>query len=379
MRIIGTIQGEKEAYRFSSFLKEEEIEYSCEPRTHEENTFTFWIMDENELEVASHWLEEFKKNPDDPRFETKDHPIDTQGVAEGRSESQETTSSYNKFSTQKKRWQRMPLTRLITLICIILFFWNVEQSKSSPQNVEVTGLETLTPLFIHLSYDAPPVFSYSVEFFKRYPVKTKEEFESVPEEAKKAYEQIAKTPVWGGLYRIMLEWPQTKEELAVPMFVKLREGEIWRLFTPCLMHGSFLHILFNMMWLWMLGAQLEERLKKWQYIVLAVIIGVVSNTVQYLMSGPFFIGYSGIVCGLAGFIWMRQRRAPWEGYPLQKGSSIFLGVFVIGMWGLQIISFILSRFHLTEFSMNIANSAHIAGAITGMVLGSMSLFAKDTA
>ena len=376
MRVIGTIEGEKEAYRFSSFLKEEEIEYSCEPQTAKENTFTFWIMDENELEGASHWLEEFKKNPEDPRFETKAHPIDTQGVAEDRTEGQE-TPSYQRRPSQKKRWRRMPLTRLISIACVILFFWNVEQSKALPQSIEATGFETLTPLFIDLSYDAPPVFSHSVDFFKRYPVKTKEEFERVPEEAKKAYEQVSKTPVWRGLYRIMLEWPQAKADLAASMFIKLREGEVWRLFTPCLMRGSFLHILFNMMWLWMLGAQLEERLKKWQYLVITVIIGVISNTVQYLMSGPFFIGYSGIVCGLAGFIWMRQRRAPWEGYPLQKGSSIFLGIFVIGMWGLQIVSFILTRFHLTEFSMNIANSAHVAGAVTGMILGSIPLFSKD--
>ena len=376
MRLIGTIQGEKEAYQFSSFLKEEEIEYSCEPDISEENTFRFWVMDEDQLEVASHWLEEFKKSPGDPRFETKAHPIDTQGVSAGQSEKRE--DFVRKIHTQKLRRQRMPLTRLMVVLCVILFFWNQQQSKALPQKSAEVGFETLTPLFIHLAYDAPSVLSQLVEFFKHYPMQTKEELEQAPEEAKEVYQKINTTPVWEGLYHVLLDWPQAKEELYAPMFIKLREGEVWRLFTPCLIHGSFLHILFNMMWLWMLGGQLEERLKKWQYLVITLIIGVVSNTVQYLMSGPFFIGYSGIVCGLVGFIWMRQRRAPWEGYPLPRSSTVFLGVFVLGMWSLQLISFVLLRFHLAEFSLNIANSAHIAGAISGMILGSIPLFSKES-
>ena len=34
--------------------------------------------------------------------------------------------------------------------------------------------------------------------------------------------------------------------------------------------------------------------------------------------------------GMAGFIWMRQRKAPWEGYPLHPSTFSFLGLFYFG-------------------------------------------------
>ena len=101
-------------------------------------------------------------------------------------------------------------------------------------------------------------------------------------------------------------------------FEKIRQGEVWRLFTPCLLHFDFLHILFNMAWLWILGKQIEERIHWKKLGLLILIVGIVSNTAQYLVSGPSFLGFSGIVVGMAGFIWMRQRNAPWEGYPLSR-------------------------------------------------------------
>ena len=44
----------------------------------------------------------------------------------------------------------------------------------------------------------------------------------------------------------------------IPLFEKIRQGELWRLFTPCILHRDFLHILFNMIWVWILVKQIEE-------------------------------------------------------------------------------------------------------------------------
>ena len=75
---------------------------------------------------------------------------------------------------------------------------------------------------------------------------------------------------------------------------------------------------------------------------------------------------------------MRQKKAPWEGYPLEQSTLIFLTVFVLGMAGIQITSFILLRFSIANFSINIANTAHIVGAITGIILGRIPFFSKGT-
>jgi len=376
MRLIGTLQGDKEAFKFYSFLQEEGIECSYEPISPGDESFQFWIAHEEEIEKAIHWLEEFKKNTEDPRFETKAHPIDTEGIAADEEERQERALQ----TRQARRFKRarMPLTRLIVILCALLFIWNGYQMADLAKKKSGARFFTLTPLFMTLSYDAPSSFALLVDFFANHPMETPEELDKLPKEARDAYHKIDTMPVWIGLYGIMLEWPESKQDLSAPMFVKLREGEVWRLFTPCFMHGGFLHILFNMLWLWMLGRQVEERIKKWQYLSITLIIGIVSNTMQYLMSGPLFIGYSGIICGLAGFILMRQRLAPWEGYPLQRGTIIFLTIFIFGMLALQVVSFILMRYQIANFPMNIANMAHISGAFTGVLLGRIPLFSKGT-
>jgi len=149
---------------------------------------------------------------------------------------------------------------------------------------------------------------------------------------------------------------------------------VWRTFTPSILHKGFLHILFNMLWLWILGRQVELRSGKGRYILITLILGIVSNTCQYIASGPFFLGYSGIITGLAGYIWMRQRVAPWEDYNLPRGTLLFLGIFIFGMLAFQIITFFLRKGGLGVFEVNIANTAHISGAIAGVVLGAIPRF-----
>jgi GlpG protein len=97
---------------------------------------------------------------------------------------------------------------------------------------------------------------------------------------------------------------------------------------------------------------------------------------QYLMSGPFFIGYSGIVTALAGFTWMRERIAPWEGYPLNRATILFLVLFIGAVFVLQAASFFIQIFSNQDFAPNIANTAHIAGAIIGAYLGKFKFFAQ---
>ncbi len=359
MRLIGTVEGEKEAFKFYSFLQGEKIECSYEPLSNKEGTYQFWIEYEDEVEMAAYWLEEFKKNPEDPRFDTKEHPIDTQGIAEEDSGDEKEPLPLRAIRLRQKIRPRMGLTRFIVLICALLYIWNGYQMADIAKEEKKPELYTLTPLMTELSYDIPTAENrqeLSKEIFSE--------------------DKIGNPAVWDGFYGVAIGWPASKSELDAPMFVQIREGELWRLITPVFLHGGFLHILFNMLWLWMLGRQVEERTKKWQYIAITLIIGIISNTFQYLMSGPLFIGYSGIICGLAGFIWMRQRRAPWEGYPLQKGTIAFLAIFIVGMMALQLVSFFLVRFQVADFSMNIANTAHITGAIVGIILGRIPLFSK---
>ena len=78
--------------------------------------------------------------------------------------------------------------------------------------------------------------------------------------------------------------------------------------------------------------------------------------------------------GMACFIWVRQKVAPWEGYPLPKAKILFLVVYVLAMLGLQIFSSSMELLGKATFSANIANTAHISGGITGAILGKIPYF-----
>jgi len=365
---------------FYSFLQGKGIGCRYEPlpsKNAEDKIFQFWVIDEDEVESAQRWLEEFRQNSKDPRFAVAARPIDTK---EGDSAPTQRKLRTLPILEAMKNYRRVgqghiPLTRFIMLICVLFFIWNTFQDNLNAKRMNDPSF-TLTPLFMYCAYDLPDPFLHVTNFFKRYAIKTTEDFDALPQEAKEEYRKIEATPVWGGLYDIILRWPESEWELQAPMFVKLREGQVWRLFTPCLLHGGFFHILFNMLWFWILGRQIEERVKVWQYLAITVIIGVVSNTLQYLVSGPLFCGYSGIVCGLMGFIWMRQRCAPWERYPLQRGVVILFASLVCGMLLLQSSSLLFSQFNIQGVVTNIANTAHIAGACTGIVLGRIPVFSR---
>ena len=156
---------------------------------------------------------------------------------------------------------------------------------------------------------------------------------------------------------------------------KIRDGEFWRLFTPCLMHNDILHILFNMLWLIVLGKQLEQRLGIRRYLLLVLLTGIFSNTCQYLMSGSDFLGFSGVLCAMLAFIWIRQKIAPWEGYPLERSTIAFMMVFILAMSIIQIGSFFLENQYQISISPGIANTAHLSGAFIGICMACLPCFA----
>jgi len=129
-----------------------------------------------------------------------------------------------------------------------------------------------------------------------------------------------------------------------------------------------------MLWLWILGKQLETRMTKLRYILFVVIVGIVTNILQYLMGGPYFLGFSGVIMGMIGFIWMRQKIAPWEGYPLPKAAILFISIYVVAMLGLQVFSFFSQAFGGMVLAPNIGNTAHISGAVIGIILGKIPFF-----
>ena len=76
------------------------------------------------------------------------------------------------------------------------------------------------------------------------------------------------------------------------------KGEIWRLITPLLLHGSILHIAFNMYALYTVGPGLERRYGAKSFIILYLIGGLWGNTASFLFSANPSLGASTAIFGL---------------------------------------------------------------------------------
>ena len=141
-------------------------------------------------------------------------------------------------------------------------------------------------------------------------------------------------------------------------------GEVWRLVTPSFMHSRrfFLHILFNMWWLNALGTLIEIRRGTLRLLGLVLITAVISNLSQYLWmerTDPgkphWFLGMSGVVYGLFGYIWMKGLYEPEQGMFMHPNN-----VNIMILWLVLCMTGVLGP---------IGNAAHFMGMVAGMTLG----------
>jgi rhomboid protease GluP len=80
----------------------------------------------------------------------------------------------------------------------------------------------------------------------------------------------------------------------------IQQGQLWRLFTPMLLHGSLLHIGFNMYALYALGPGLESFYGHRRFLLLYVLSGFAGNVFSFLFSPANSLGSSTAIFGLLG-------------------------------------------------------------------------------
>jgi len=140
-------------------------------------------------------------------------------------------------------------------------------------------------------------------------------------------------------------------------FPEIRAGQIWRLVTPIFLHGGLLHLVFNMVWLYQLGAKNEEQESSHYFAVMVLVMAISCNTAQYLVSGPLFVGMSGVVYGLLGYLWMMTRFQAATGYLLSQQTVLFMLMWL----GLCLVGLI----------PHVANTEHVVGLLIGVAWGYM--------
>jgi GlpG protein len=136
---------------------------------------------------------------------------------------------------------------------------------------------------------------------------------------------------------------------------EILHGQIWRLITPIFLHFGPMHLVMNMLAMHSLGTVLELRLGSWRLAAMVLAIALISNVAEFLYSGPFFGGMSGVAFGLFGYAWMKSEFDPEAGLFIPTRSvAMMLGWLVLCMTGLL---------------GPIANAAHFSGLIVGILLG----------
>jgi len=80
----------------------------------------------------------------------------------------------------------------------------------------------------------------------------------------------------------------------------IMQGQVWRLFTPMFLHGSILHLGFNMYALFYIGPTLERFYGRWRYLVLFILSGFAGNVMSFMFTQNPSLGSSTAIFGLLG-------------------------------------------------------------------------------
>ena len=295
MRIIGQLKEEANANIFGDYLFINDIDNEVRKGT--DGTWEIWVMDEDKIDDAESKLKDFIKNPDNTKYKES-----VQTALKKRDQFHKENKKYDKRQMSSGtvlkglRGQHFVLKSvtgfLVSLSVLVTLIWFLDREN----------------------------FIISKLFISEFKLKIRE------------------------LQNILI--------YGLP---EIRKGQVWRLITPIFLHFSLMHIIFNMMWLMDLGSLIEKKQGPLFIAVLIIVIAVLSNFSQYLVSGPTFGGMSGVVYGLLGYVWIRGKFDPLSGYFLHKHTVIMM-----------IVWFFLC---MTGIIGNVANTAHGVGLVIGMIWG----------
>ncbi len=162
-----------------------------------------------------------------------------------------------------------------------------------------------------------------------------------------------------GLFNILAPSPTALDALGMTGSYALARGRWWTLLTAIYLHGSLLHIVFNMLWVNQLAPAVEEVYGRARLIVIYTAAGVAGFALSGFLGPQFTVGASGAVFGLLGAMVSYARR---------RGGTYGMAV-LRQYWQWALVLFVLG------FLMpGVDNLAHgggfVGGYLAALVLGS---------
>lgn len=164
---------------------------------------------------------------------------------------------------------------------------------------------------------------------------------------------------------------------------RLGMGQILTLFTAMFIHGGWVHILSNMLALYIFGDNVEDRLGSLRYLAFYLVCGAAAG-VAHVMFNPSSpvpaIGASGAISGvMAAYILLYPYASVITLIPLffipwfvQIPALIYIGLWFVS----QLFNGVLSTVAGAEAFGGVAWWAHVGGFVTGILLLPVFLVAK---
>ena len=135
-------------------------------------------------------------------------------------------------------------------------------------------------------------------------------------------------------------------------------GQYWRFFTPMLLHGGFLHLAFNLAFMWQFCPQMERLYGPARFLALYVLAGTAGDVLSwYGNHGWAGIGASGALFGVAtAYVGLHLRFGMFDARQMRVWSIYLLLFIVLGFAsGAQL------------GGARIDNWAHLGGALAGLL------------
>ena len=150
-------------------------------------------------------------------------------------------------------------------------------------------------------------------------------------------------------------------------------GDFITVFTAMFMHGGWLHLLSNMLYLWIFGDNVEDRLGHGKFIIFYVLCGIAATFAQVLVNPNSNIPNLGASGAIAGVLGAYLLMFPRGSVRVLMGRAIIPlpALIVIGFWALlQIVSGIgsIAPTAQTADTGGVAYMAHVGGFIAGLIL-----------
>jgi GlpG protein len=303
MRQLATLPAEDQARAFADYLLTLRIETRLGP---EPGGWAVWVCDEDRLAQARAELEQFTRDPSDPRYARAASEAEALRRREDQAErayARRQVALRDRFRDEASLWRRPWTTALMAACVVVTLLAGFGKDKDSAV------------------YQALTISSFRSA---------------------------------GG----MIYWPWLEQ---------VRHGQVWRLVTPIFLHFDILHLVFNVLMLNALGGAVEARRGPVRYLLLVLVLAVGSNLAEYYAgphwipgegiqwgSGPAFGGMSGVIYGLFGYIWMKARWEPASGFVMSTTTVVIL----IGWYVLCFLP-----------GMPVANMAHTGGLVLGALIG----------